>query len=114
MPKLIINFAAGGVQKPAKLGSPILKSTAENKLAYAQNIQSGSLEYGEGLIVPGPSLTALTDNSELTGVPIAAAYYKNSTEGYITFIEGALGNTNRIRRVKEVRAGQTPVMDTDA
>ena len=83
MPKLTINFS-GGVQRPAKLGTVILKPTTKNKLAYAQNIQSGALEYGEGLVVPGPAVVTLANNCEVTGVPIA--YVKSKTGDAMLFI----------------------------
>ena len=108
MPKLTINFS-GGVQRPAKLGTVILKPTTKNKLAYAQNIQSGALEYGEGLVVPGPAVVTLANNGEVTGVPIA--YAKSRTGDAILFIEGVIGNFNRARSINQVTNGQTPQLE---
>ena len=109
MAKLTISFG-GGIQKPAKLGSIILKPTAGNKMAYAQNIQSDALEYGEGLIVPGLATVTLTNNSEITGVPIA--YTKSRTANAILIIEGVLGATNIARSVHQVTDGSTPQVET--
>ena len=108
MPKLNISFN-GGVQEPAKMGSVILKPT-RNKLAYAQNIQTGSLEYGEGLITPGAAVVALTNNDEITGMPIA--YAKSRTGDAILFIEGDDGAKNLARSVGSVTDGSTPEVET--
>lgn len=105
MPKLQISFS-GGIQKPAKLGTVILKPTSENKLSYAQNVQSDSLEYGDGVTVPGPAVVSLTNNSEVTGVPIM--YGKSQNGDAILIIEGELGATNIARSIHQVTDGSTP------
>lgn len=105
MPKLTIQFS-GGIQGPAKLGTVILKPTANGKLAYAQNIQSGPLEYGEGLITPGPSVVNLTNNDDLTGLPLA--FTKVPVNNTVLIVEGVVGATNIVREINQVTYGSTP------
>lgn len=107
MPTLRVPFGTG-IQDSAKLGTVILKPT--RGLSYAQNIDVQNDEYGESVALPGPSVTTLTTNSELTGVPFAAADYKIS--GYLWFLEGLLGATNIIRRISDLLSGSTPDVAT--
>ena len=108
MSKIEIKFNQG-IQKPAQLGTVILKPTAGGKLSYAQNIWTIGQEYGEGVLTPGPDLTTLTNNDDLTGVPIG--YAKSRTANVIVFIEGILGATNVVRSVNQVTAGSTPQVE---
>jgi hypothetical protein len=114
MGKPITVYFNGGIHKPPKLGSLILRPTPPGKLAYAQNVQSTGLEYGEDVLVPGPALTTITNNSELTGIPFAKSYAVSLAAGYkhLYLLEGLLGNTNRIRRVENLGVGQTPSIST--
>lgn len=110
MPKIQLKYSKG-VQPPAKLGTVILKPTAEGYLSYTQNVEVNNDEYGQGVLVPGPALNTLTGNSEITGVPFAKAFYGSSV-GYLYFAEGLLGNTNRIRRIKDILNGSIPSVDS--
>src|SRR5687767_7055342 len=112
MPIAEIQFNRG-IQPPAKIGTVILKPTNENKLSYAQNVDIQTDEYGGRVILPGPALVTLTNNSELTGVAWLRQFFGLSTSplGYLYVGEGLLGNTNRIRRIVDVEAGETPSLD---
>lgn len=86
-------------------------------MSYAQNIDVQNTEYGEAVVLPGPALNTITNNSEITGLPfIKAQQTSNSTIGfeYIIFAEGVLGATNQLRIVSGVTAGGTPVIDTNS
>jgi hypothetical protein len=113
MPQIKISLNKG-IQPPGKLGTVILKPTAEGKLAYAQNVEIQSDEYGDGVLVPGPALVTLTDNSEFTGVPFVRAFVTSSSQnfGCLYVAEGLLGATNKVRRIKDIEAGETPSVDT--
>lgn len=106
------------VQEPAKLGSIILKPTSGGRLSYAQNIQTTNLEYGDGVLVPGPSLVTLTNNAVLTGIPCAKVY--DPVNSYILvaeseYIAGSeIGATDYLRRIEGVASGQTPDVGSDA
>jgi len=112
MPQVVVQF--NPVQPPAKLGTPIIKPTSGGRVSYAQNMDFHADEYGDGVAVPGPALTTIGNNSELTGVPwLRQTYGFNAVSlGYIYFAEGLLGAKNVIRRIKDVIAGSTPVIDT--
>ena len=104
-----------GIQYPPKLGTLILKEAGQGKLAYGQNIDSSNDEYGNGAIVPGPTLTTIGSNSQLTGVPFIKCFYGDNSNpyGFLYFAQGLLGSANNvIRRVKNIISGQTPVVDT--
>ncbi len=103
-----------GIQFPPKLGTVILKPTVEGMMAYAQNIDTSNDEYGSGVIVPGPALTTIDNNSELSGVPFAKSFYGSSAlaQGYVYFMQGILGTKTIIRRIKDVISGSTPTLDT--
>jgi hypothetical protein len=105
MGKIITVAFNEGVQFPPKLGTLILKPTAKGKASYAQNTDFNNDEYGNGSIVPGPSLTTIDNNSELTGVPILKEYWNESTtpSNRIYFSE-----SNVIRWIKDILAGSTP------
>lgn len=111
MPKVPIQFIGKGIQPPAKLGTVILKPAAKGYMGYAQNIDSQSDEYGQGVLVPGPALNTLTGNSNLTGVPMVRALFGQSS-GYLWFAEGILGATNIVRRIKNVLDGSIPQVDS--
>lgn len=103
-----------GIQYPPKLGTLILKEAGQGKLAYGQNVDSSNDEYGMGAIVPGPVLTTITNNSQLTGVPFVKAFYGTalgSASGYLYFGQSILGTEGVIRRVKDVGSG-VPSIDT--
>jgi hypothetical protein len=104
-----------GTQFPPKLGTLILKPTTPGKASYTQNIDVSSDEYGNSSIVPGPALTAITNNSELTGVPAFRQFYGEniSPQGYLWFSQGLLGSaSNVVRRIKNIVSGSTPQIDT--
>jgi hypothetical protein len=103
-----------GVQFPPKLGTLILKPASDGKAAYAQNIDVSNDEYGNSAIVPGPALTTIGSNSELTGVPFVRQFYGNtiSPTGYLYFGQSLLGTKTVIRRVKDILSGSTPTIDT--
>jgi hypothetical protein len=102
-----------GIQSPPRLGSLILKRTADGKASYAQNVDFTSDEYGEGAVVPGPALTTIDGNSELTGVPVIRQFigYSATPFGYLYFAQGVLGAKTVIRRVKDLLSGSTPSID---
>lgn len=103
-----------GVQFPARLGTLSFRPTPENVASYAQNVDFASDEYGAGALVPGPALTTIGNNSELTGVPTFKASYNNSAVpyNYVYFAQSILGTKTVIRRIKDVASGSTPVIDT--
>lgn len=103
-----------GVHFPPKLGTAILKPTAEGKAAYSQNVDISNDEYGNGALVPGPALTTIGNNSELTGVPAVRQFYgqSNSSVGYLHFGQSLLGTKTVIRKIKDVTSGSTPTIDT--
>jgi hypothetical protein len=102
-----------GVQFPPKLGTMVLKSTAKGKAAYAQNIDFNNDEYGNGSVVPGPALTTIGNNSELTGVPAVRQFFGLvNTLGYLYFGQSLLGTKTVIRRIKDILSGSTPSIDT--
>ncbi len=112
---IIIQFNKG-IQFPPRLGTPlILKKTADGKLAYGQNVDSANDEFGIGAVTPGPALTTITDNSQLTGVPFAKAFFGVSSLGVgsLYMIQGLLGAKNVLQRVKNIISGSTPVMDSN-
>lgn len=113
MPKKIIPFNKG-TQFPAKLASVILKQSGEGLAGYTQNIDVQNDEYGNQVSVPGPALTTITNNSQLTGVPFAKLFFGSSalSIGYLYFLQGILGTKNIIRRIKDVISGSTPSIDT--
>lgn len=96
------------------LGTLKLKPTSDGKAAYAQNIDVSNDEYGNSAVVPGPALTTIGVNSELTGVPTTRQFYgENLTPaGYLWFSQGLLGTKNVIRRITNILSGSTPVIDT--
>jgi hypothetical protein len=102
------------IQPPANVGTVILKPTADHRLAYAQNVDSHTGEYGDGVLAPGPALVTLTSNSEFTGVPFLRFYFGDSSSnlGLLYVAEGLLGATNKIRRIKDIEPGETPAVDT--
>lgn len=103
-----------GIQSPATLGSLKLRLTAEGAMAYAQNIDNASDEYGYGVIVPGPALVTIDNNSELVGVPYISALFTflSGEIGYRYFAEGLLGSSWKIRRIKDLEPTETPSIDT--
>lgn len=112
MSKLEVKFGVG-ITEPVKLGTVIVKLTTPSALSYAQNINVQNDEYGNEIAVPGPALTNITNNSELTGVVFASALYTTSGAGFLWFIEGLLGATNKLRKVENLTAGGTPQIDID-
>ena len=113
MKTIRINFSKG-IQFPPKLGTLILKPTGEGKAAYAQNVDISNDEYGNSCVVPGPALTTIGSNSELTGVPFIRVFYGDNIVpyGYLYFGQGILGTQTVIRRIKDIISGSTPVIDT--
>jgi hypothetical protein len=113
MPTIPITFNKG-TQAPAKLGTAIVKPAGKDMMSYSQNVEVQSDEYGNGVLVPGPALVTIGNNSELTGVPYVKAFWGSASQsaGYLYFAEGLLGATNKIRRIKDVISGSTPVIDT--
>lgn len=113
MPKIPIKFTLG-TEKPPKLGTAIVKPTSEGKMSYAQNVEVQNDESGNAVLTPGPALVTIGNNSELTGVPHTKARAINTANNtnYIYFDEGLLGATNKVRRIKDVVSGSTPVIDT--
>lgn len=113
MGKQIIRFNKG-IQFPAKLGALVLKMTGEGLASSAQNVDTQNDEYGNEVSVPGPGLTTIGSNSELTGVPFAKLFFGSSllNKGYLYFLQGVLGTATIIRRVKDILSGSTPVVDT--
>lgn len=106
---------ANGIQFPPVLGSLILKPASRGKLAYAQNVDSMSDEYGNGVITPGPALNLIANNNKLTGVPWLKQYFRAfpGTDGYIYYVQGLLGSKKAVlNRVMQVVSGQTPQIDT--
>src|SRR4051812_16256511 len=101
MKPMTISFDKG-IQFPPQLGTLKLKPAAEGKASYAQNIDISSDEYGNGTVVPGPALTTIDNNSELTGVPFIRQFFGfggAALLGYLYFAEGILGAKNVIRRI---------------
>lgn len=114
MAKLTVDFNKG-IMPPARIGTLQLKPTTNGVLSYAQNIDLDNDEYGAGLVVPGPALTTITNNSELTGVLFAKALFTSDTAigfEYIVLAEGLLGATNKLRIVSGVKNGGTPQIST--
>lgn len=111
--KIPIQFHKG-TQSPAKLGTAIVKPAGKGMMSYSQNVEIQADEYGNGVLVPGPALVTITDNSTFTGVPYLKALWTSSSQnaGFLYVIEGLLGATNKIRRIKDVEAGETPAVDT--
>ena len=104
-----------GIQYPPKLGTLILKKTSNGKLAYAQNLNSASDEYGIGAATPGPFLRTLANQNKLTGVPWLRKYFRAFpvTDGFLYYVQGLRGNKQAtLNRVKQVVSGQTPEIDT--
>src|SRR3989337_1144939 len=112
MPQVQVQFNRG-IQPPAKLGTVILKPTAEGRLSYAQNIDIHGDEYGNGVVTPGPALVTITNNSTLTGTPWVKALYLNppASVGVLFIAGGTLGATDMVFRVTDVETGQTPQID---
>lgn len=113
MKSISISFNKGS-QFPPRLGTLTLRLTAEGSAAYAQNVDVSNDEYGFGCALPGPALTAIGNNSELTGVPTVRQFFGNNSgnQGFLYFGQGALGTKTVIRRIKDIIAGSTPVIDT--
>lgn len=99
------------IQQPAKLGTLVTKPT--QFLSYAQNIDVQNDEYGDGVAVPGPVLTTITNNSELTGTPWLHGFdtVTGTNEDWLYIVEGSLGATNIVRRVINVKSGSTPSIE---
>lgn len=112
MAKIAVPLALG-IGEPAKLGTVYLKQTSPSALAYAQNIDINNDEYGPRVARPGPAYVTITNNSELTGVVSASALYAVESTGYLWFIEGILGATNKLRKVENVVDGGSMQIDTD-
>lgn len=113
MKPITISFSKG-TQFPPKLGTLILKPTVEGKAAYAQNIDLSNDEYGNGVVVPGPVLTNIGNNSELTGVPTTKEIWNEASTptGSLYFGQRLLGTKNVVKRIKSILSGSTPVIDT--
>lgn len=107
-------FFNKGIQSPAKLASLILKLASLGAASYAQNVDNQNDEYGEGVVVPGPALTTIGSNDQLTGVPWVKQFYGlgAAAVGQLYFVEGILGAKAVIRRVINLISGQTPAIDT--
>lgn len=103
-----------GTQFPPKLGTLILKPTSEGKAAYAQNIDVSNDEYGNGAVVPGPTLTTIGNNATLTGVPFVRQFfgYSVANVGYLYYGQSLLGTKTVIGRIADVVSGLTPTIDT--
>lgn len=113
MKPIVISFEKG-IQFPPKLGSLILKPSSEGRAGYAQNVDISNDEYGNEVVVPGPALGALGNNSELTGIPAVKQNFSESAtpNGYVYFGQSILGTKTIIRRIKDVLSGSTPVIDS--
>ena len=114
MKTISLSFSKG-TQYPARLGTLTLRPASEGRMAYSQNVDVSSDEYGYGVAVPGPALTTIGNNSELTGVPFVRTHFNYSvlSLGYIYFGQTVLGTKTVLRRIKNVLSGSTPVIDTD-
>lgn len=113
MPKIPVTFNLG-TQSPAKLGTAIVKPASKGKMSYSQNVEVQSDEAGNSVLVPGPALVTIGNNSNLTGVAAMAARFISSLGGvaYIYFAQGILGAKNVIRRLTQVSDGSTPIIDS--
>ena len=114
--KPITVIFSGSIQRPAKLGTLILKRASEGNLAYAQNVDVNNDEYGIGVALPGPALTTITNNSELTGVPFIYAKISSVTASFnnVIFAEGLLGATNKLRSITGFKDTGTASIETAA
>jgi len=113
MPKITVKFSSG-TQTPAKLGTTIIKPASEGKMSYSQNVEVQNDEAGNSVLVPGPALVTIGNNSELTGVAATSARYISSLGGvgYIYFAQGILGAKDKIRRITQVVPASTPIIDS--
>lgn len=103
-----------GIESPAKLGNLNQRLTTLNKLSYAQNVNVANDNYGPAAALPGPALTTIDNNSQLTGVPFVRTFfgYGIGPLGYLYFGQSLLGSKIIIRRVKDIISGSTPIIDT--
>lgn len=113
MKTISLSFSKG-TQYPARLGTLTLRPASEGRMAYSQNVDVSSDEYGYGVAVPGPALTTIGNNSELSGVPVVKTNFSSSAVplGYVYFGQSLLGTKTIIRRIKDVLSGSTPIIDT--
>lgn len=113
MPKKVISFNQG-IQVPAKIATLMLKLAEAGFAAYSQNIDTQNDEYGDGVAVPGPALTTVANNSELSGAPTRRVFFGSSalSIGYLYIAQGVLGTKTIIRRITGIITGSTPSLDS--
>ena len=83
-------------------------------LTHGQNIDTENDEFGRGQLLPGPALTNVNGQANMTGVAFLAAVATSSAATPFEFMylgEGILGATNMIRVMTGVKVGGTPTIN---
>lgn len=107
-------FFNRGIQPTAKIGTLVKKLAAQGFAAYAQNVNGQNDEYGEGVALPGPALTTIGNNTELSGAPIYRVFVGSSSLaiGYLYIAQAVIGVKTIIRRITGILTGSTPSIDS--